>query len=129
VDHDDTSYLGNDGGYLGFSGGFDGTSWAVELDTYENAAWDESENHVALLQDDYANALASSSTVPEMEDAGELLVEVWFDAGAIEVYVDGTLTIEYALESYPESFLLGFTGATGGSTNAHDVDDLYVSCF
>ncbi len=115
----ETAGLGGLGGGLGFSGL---SGYAVELDTYKNAI-DANENHVAVIQNTYSNHLASATT-PEMEDTGWHHIDVVFDNGEIDVFMDGTQYIDHTIVGY-QAFdaYFGFTAGTGALTNDHLIDN------
>jgi len=126
LDETDTTSIGALGGSLGLYGL---SGYAVEFDTYYNSGTDPSENHVALIDAATFTNYATSSAIPELEDSG------WHDAtisnsgGTVEVWVDGTRYINHTLSSYTLSeAMVGFTAATGGSTNYHDIDDVSFAC-
>jgi hypothetical protein len=119
--------IGSAGGGFGVLGL---TGYAVEVDTYENGGWDPDGNHIALV--DAANlytVYATTSAIPTIEDAGELFLEMTKSGNTITVSLDGSTLFTHTLSSFPYSELrVGVTGATGGSSNYHYVDDLTVMC-
>jgi hypothetical protein len=119
--------IGSAGGGFGVLGL---TGYAVEVDTYENGGWDPDGNHIALV--DAANlytVYATTSAIPTIEDAGELFLEMTKSGNTITVALDGSTLFTHTLSSFPYSELrVGVTGATGGSSNYHYVDDLTIMC-
>jgi hypothetical protein len=74
-------------------------------------------------------ALQTNTSVPTLEDGSWHLAEVYFDGGAIEVYIDGTRYLNYTVSWSHSSVLLGFTAATGSLTDNHDVDNVTFGCY
>jgi len=125
LDETDPTVLGGTGsdlGCLGLSG------YSVEFDTYQSSSHgDTSGNHVAVMVTDDFTAIAEDASVPTLHNGGEIAVEIIFDAGDVEVYLDGTLYTRATIPSYAlKAPLFGFTAATGGLTNEHIVDDFWV---
>lgn len=123
--------LGNAGGSLGYSGV--PNSIAIELDTFVNGA-DPSENHVAVHTQGIspnsadAPAVVVSSLVPDLNDGGTHTVRIEYTPGALRVSVDGAeptiqldLDIASTLSLGGGGAWVGFTAATGGLTQVHDV--------
>ncbi len=120
-----TASMGSSGGYLGVYGLH---GYAVEFDTYTNG-WDTSENHVALINPATMSDYVASSAIPELEDTGWHDATITMTAGTVEVWVDGTRYINYAIAGYSMTdAMMGFTAGTGSLTNYHDVDDLEMTC-
>ncbi len=127
LDETDPTLVGPSGGYLGLQG-FSG--YAVELDTYHNSGWDNNGNHLAVIDVASFSDLAFDTSIPTLEDSGWHDIEIWYDAGAIDVYLGGTQYISTTVSTYsPSEWLIGVAGATGGSTNYHKVDDLVIGCW
>ena len=100
----------------------------MEFDTYTNG-WDTSENHVALINPATMSDYVASSAIPELEDTGWHDATITMTAGTVEVWVDGTRYINYAIAGYSMTdAMMGFTAGTGSLTNYHDVDDLEMTC-
>lgn len=117
--------LGAVGGGLGFSG-IPGV--AVALDTYRNAV-NPSANFVGITdgpgtQADYLHWTATTTTIPELRTATRH-VKVQVAAGTMTVSIGGSVVLSTAV-SLPPTAYLGFTGATGGSTDRHAISHLFV---
>ncbi len=103
--------------------------YAVEFDTYYNSGTDPSENHVALINPTTFANYTYSTAIPELEDTGWHDATISMSAGTVEVWLDGTQYISYAISGYAMTdAMMGFTAASGGSTNYHDVDDVAFAC-
>jgi hypothetical protein len=121
--------LGGRGGGLGYSG--IGHSLAIEFDTYAND-WEKG-NHVAvLLNGDVRSPLVSATPSFDLNDGNSGYAWITYDGTTdlLEVYVSnqaqkpGTALLSTTLDL--ESILgsaahFGFTAATGGLTNTHDI--------
>jgi hypothetical protein len=114
----DATALGQPGGSLGFLG-IHGV--AVTLQTY----WS---NSVGIVDDltavDSLLFVASTSTVPELRATNHVVVTV--NAGQISVSINGAPVVSASV-SLPPNVLVGFTGATGGLTDVHAVDNINVA--
>jgi hypothetical protein len=120
-----TSLVGSTGGYLG---AFGLNGYAVEFDTWTNE-WDPGENHVALINPATFSTYASSTAIPELEDTGWHDVTITNTGGTVEVWLNGIQYINYAIPGYSMTdAMMGFTAATGGATNYHDIDDFEIAC-
>jgi hypothetical protein len=116
--------VGGGGGGLGFTGlkGF-----AIEFDTYANGGVD-SENHVALIQNSYNNHLVINNAIPELETMAWHHVDVTMDQGHVTVAMDGTTVLDHIIAGYDMSqAFFGFTGANGGLTNYHTIDNFTIN--
>ena len=123
----DYTSLGGGGGSQGY-GGLSG--WAVEFDSYQNSGYDADENHVALTVASNLSNIAYNSSIPELEDSGWHSVDVYFDAGNVQVYLDGSRVINSSIPGYNASSLtIGLSAGTGASTNDHLIDNLEVGCY
>ena len=126
----DSVALGAAGGDLGFYGTV-ASGWGVEYDTWANG--NETENHIAVANAN-GTIYATNDSIPELEDNGVFTCEVIFDHGYLEVYLENTSinypktkVIEYTFaDSVQIDHFVGFTAATGGSTNNHIVDNLVI---
>jgi len=129
--------LGGSGGSLGYSGPPANLSGlVVEFDTYNSPGIDSSENHVALGWTNLTT-LAVNDSVFELEDTGWHSARILFmtidsDTYNVVVYLDGGPVINHTfdwLNAPPigSGFYFGFTAATGGATNWHQIDDVTMS--
>ena len=122
---------GSAGGSLGYSG--ISNSIAIELDTFVNGA-DPSDNHVAVHTEGTAPnsadapAVAVSGLVPDLNDGAVHTIRVEYAIGSLRVSVDGAepavqvdLDIASTLSLGGGEAWVGFTAATGGLTQTHDV--------
>ena len=123
--------LGFAGGSLGY-GGLN-RSLAIEFDSYLNSKYDPNNNHISVLQNgDVRNSLAVA-TAPFDLNNGKLL-NAWVDYNGdrdlLEVYLADTLvkpstsllSLNINLDSVVgEQAFLGFSAATGGRVNNHNI--------
>ena len=120
--------LGSAGGYLGFEGL---SGYMVEFDTYDNGGWEPSgfgENHIAVSNTVTSYLAANTITVPEMENTGWHHVDIAFDNGHIEVYMDSAKYVDATIAGYTGfDAYFGFTAATGGATNYHQIDNFTLN--
>lgn len=130
--------LGSAGGCLGYGYGAGCEplkpalpGWTIEVDTFYNADIDPTQDdHVAFMFDGDQGSIEAWSALPEMEDTGWHTMEITVAAPRVTVSIDGTAYIDqdiagdYAFPAY-----VGFTAATGGSTNKHLIDALTVTEF
>jgi lectin family protein len=112
-------------GYLKMNG------WAVELDTYANPTiGDPDDNHVALmLTTDGTHLLTGSPPSPPLKSsATSRSAHIRFTPEHVVVEIDGVRVIDAAVPAAAgftaDSYWFGFTGASGGATNRHTIDDL-----
>jgi hypothetical protein len=117
--------LGNNGGGEGFSGihGF-----AVSFDTWKNNN-DPSNNFVGIATYNSAqqslNYVATNTTVPALRNTVHHVTVVTNSTGIV-VTLDGTQVLNYAT-SLPSQVLVGFTGATGGFNDVHQVQNVSIT--
>ena len=125
------SALGRSGERLAYNG--ISQSLAIEFDSYLNRRFDSDGNHVSVLTDgNYRTALATA-TAPLDLNSGDVL-NAWVDYNGeldlLEVYLSNTVDKpETSLLSYNidlaqvvgEQAFLGFSAATGGAVNNHDI--------
>ena len=122
--------LGLAGGGLGY--GSITQSLAIEFDTYDNKS-DPDNNHISVLQDGDANHALTSVTAPLDLNSGSSL-NAWIDydgvSDLLEVFLADTtvkpetasLSVNIDLASVVGSqAFLGFSAATGGLVNNHDI--------
>ncbi|MEM6612373.1 MAG: PQQ-dependent sugar dehydrogenase, partial [Cyanobacteria bacterium P01_C01_bin.72] len=134
------NFLGDSGGRLGYSTTTSDItqSLAIEFDTYQNG-WDINNNHISVLRDgDIANALTTVAAPLDL-NSGDLL-NAWVDydgnTNLLEVSLANTankpdtalLSFEIDLASVLGSqAFLGFSAATGGLVNNHDIRSWQVA--
>ncbi|WP_210396772.1 PEP-CTERM sorting domain-containing protein [Motiliproteus sediminis] len=110
--------LGSGGSGLGFSGF---TGYAVAFDTYPVG------NNINVLQNDWTNVI-SPSAAASFEDTNWHHVDIDFNQGTLSVFLDSVLMLNTTLAGYNGfDAHFGFTGATGGLTNYHKIDNFTLS--
>ncbi len=129
----DATALGAGGGGLGYEGIL--KSVAVELDTYVGGA-DPNANHIGVLTNGVVSThLGTATAAFDIENGASHTLWVDYDgpADTLRVYLaQGVVTTKPASPVLTQTALklanivgptawLGFTGATGGSTNTHEV--------
>lgn len=121
-----TSFVGSTGGGIGYYGM---PGWSLEVDTWYNGEYNDptTEDHLSVhIDGDVANPV-TWATLPEMEDGAWHTLAATVSDGWMTVTVDGVTYIDQAitgLTSFPA--YVGFTAATGASTNYHLIDALAV---
>jgi hypothetical protein len=118
--------LGASGGGLGFSG-IKGI--AVALDTYKNAV-NPSANFLGISDGPASKAdllhwLSTSSSAPALRGTAHHVVAT-LAAGKLSVTIDGAPSVSASV-TLPSDVLVGFTGANGGRTDRHAVDNVHVT--
>lgn len=124
-----TSFVGGSGGGIGYYGL---PGWSIEVDTWYNSEHNDptSADHVSVHIDGDVNSPLAWATLPEMEDGGWHTGSVEVVGSHMRVWVDGTLYIDNSISGLtPFDAYVGFTAATGGSTNYHLIDALEVEGF
>ena len=132
-DESELSALGRSGARLGYNGV--SQSLAIEFDSYLNRQFDSDGNHVSILTDGNYRTPLATATAPLDLNSGEVL-NAWVDYDGeldlLEVYLSNTVDKpETSLLSYNidlaevvgEQAFLGFSAATGGGVNNHDILD------
>ena len=118
--------LGEQGGGLGFA---KVPGLAVAFDTWKNAA-NPSNNFAGISDGAGASAgllhWLSTYTFTSSLRTGTHRVKISTTAGAIAIYLDGTKLGSRAT-TLPSSAYIGFSGATGGSTDRHAISQLTVA--
>jgi len=134
-----TTWLGSPGCGLGYAGpsaaicvspttdGLPG--WTVEVDTYYNAEVDPTDlDHVCFTFDGNLTSMAACAALPEMEDTGWHTMSVSVGEPHVLVAIDGVPYIDQDISGYYDfPAYVGFTAATGGSTNYHLIRSLQVT--
>lgn len=135
--------IGNVGGGIGFQGIT--PSLGIEFDTYQNTSLsDPTFDHIAIYQNGDVNhfspnaltgPIQASATSPNIEDCMDHDLQVSWDAAAkiLRVYFDCSLRLIYTGDIVNEIFggdplvFWGFTSATGGLNNIHQVCFRYTT--
>ena len=124
-----SSFVGGAGGGIGYVGL---PGWSIEVDTWYNSEHSDptSADHVSVHIDGDVNSPLAWATLPEMEDGAWHLGSVEVEGSHMRVWVDGALYIDDTIPGLsPFDAYVGFTAATGGSTNYHLIDALEVEGF
>ena len=117
--------LGDNGGGLGFSG-IHGI--AVAFDTWKSSV-NPSNNFVGIgtynSTQQQVNYVTTNSSIPALRNTVHHVV-VSTNATGIVVTMDGTQVLSYAT-ALPSKVLVGFTGATGGFNDIHQVQNVNIT--
>ncbi|HEY7138106.1 MAG TPA: IPT/TIG domain-containing protein [Acidimicrobiia bacterium] len=117
--------LGVTGGGEGFSGI---TGVAVSLDTWQNTA-DPSSNFVGVATTSTPmqslNYVTTNTSIPSLLNTVHHFVVTTTSTG-LTVTMDGTQVLSYAT-SLPPYVLVGFSGATGGFNDIHQVQNVAIT--
>lgn len=124
-----TGFVGSTGGGIGYEGL---PGWSIEVDTWYNSENNDptTDDHVSVHVNGNVSNYAAWARLPEMEDDKWHDMSVTVSGTWMTVEIDGTTYIDQnisSLASFPA--YVGFTGATGGSTNWHLIDALEVEAF
>ncbi|MFN7142444.1 MAG: lectin-like domain-containing protein [Myxococcota bacterium] len=122
-----TGFVGSTGGGIGYAGL---PGWSIEVDTWYNGEYGDptQDDHVSIHFDGQPMGPAAWAALPEMEDGAWHDMEVSVLAPHVTVTIDGVTYIDTDLAGFTAfPAYVGFTGATGGSTNAHLIDALTVT--
>jgi len=124
--------IGGGGGGLGYLG--ISPSIAVEFDTFDNGS--KGENAIGIDLDGSVGSIASVQVTPDMEEVRPLFAWVDYDSQTdlLEVYFSDVNTQPGApvvsatvdLAAVGGQAYVGFTAATGGATNVHDIEDFVL---
>jgi hypothetical protein len=122
-----TSFVGQLGGGLGY---FGLPGWSIEVDTWYNGEYNDptKQDHVSLHLDGDVSTYVAWSALPEMEDNAWHTMSVAVTGKRMTIIIDGVTYIDQeiaTLRTFPA--YIGFTAATGGSTNYHLIDSLKVT--
>lgn len=134
-----TTFLGSPGCGLGYAGpsasicvspttdGLPG--WSVEVDTHYNGEVDPTEDdHVCFTFDGNVTDYQACAALPEMEDTGWHTFSATVLDPHVDVAIDGVIYIDQDVsETLDFPAYVGFTAATGGSTNYHRIASLEVT--
>ena len=124
-----TSFVGGTGGGIGYYGL---PGWSLEIDTWYNSEHSDptTQDHVSVHIDGDINTPMAWATLPEMEDLAWHVGKVEVLGSHLKFWVDGVLYIDEHIDGLtPFDGYVGFTAATGGSTNWHLIDALEVEGF
>ena len=117
--------LGVNGGGEGFSGI---SGYALSFDTWQNNG-DPSNNFVGIATTSSPHQaldyVATNTSIPALRNSWHH-VTVTTDQTGITVTMDGSQVLNYAT-SLPPYVLVGFTSATGGFNDLHQVDNFYAT--
>jgi hypothetical protein len=117
--------LGDNGGGLGFSGI---TGVAVAFDTWKSTV-NPSNNFVGIgttnSEQQQVNYVTTNSSIPALRNTVHHVV-VTTNTNGISVTMDGNLVLAYNV-TLPPKVLIGFTGATGGFNDIHQVQNVNIS--
>ncbi len=124
-----TGFVGEAGGGIGY-GGLPG--WNIEVDTWYNSENNDptQDDHLSVHIDGVQSSYEAWSALPEMEDGAWHEMNVTVTGTWMTIEVDGAIYIDQdipRLSAFPA--YVGFTAATGGSTNYHLIDALEVEAF
>ncbi|MEM6571351.1 MAG: PQQ-dependent sugar dehydrogenase [Planctomycetota bacterium] len=134
VQRDAVDAIGAAGEELGYGG--IANSIAIEFDTFGSLLpLDPSENHVSVHTGgagpnsaSHTVSLGASSLLPDLDDDAVHTVRIEYVPGMLQVFVDDTIpALQIALDvaatlGLPDGTAwVGFTAATGGTTQTHDV--------
>ncbi|HJN77183.1 MAG TPA: MopE-related protein [Myxococcota bacterium] len=93
--------------------------WAITLDTQDT-------EHLGIAE---CSTLKEQETVPwDLHDEGWITVEVEYDRGNLDIWLDGTLATSTTLSPMPAAILVGWTAGTSTITDVHELDDVTIGC-
>jgi tetratricopeptide (TPR) repeat protein len=110
--------------------------YAVEFDVYCDRYYDPPRPHIALIKNDVREHLAYSMDFPTLNNSGIFSCNIVFENSTIRVYLSNPgaglpekkLVLEHTISGYePFTAYLGLTGATGGVSARHAIDNVRMS--
>ncbi len=126
LDEPDPAVVSTDGGGSGLSV-YGLRGYAVEIDTFGSDDGFE-EPHIALVETSDMSAIDGVET-GDLRGDGLHTLDVSFASGLVDVWLDGSFLFEAQIPDYTATdVLIGVSGATGGLSEEHDVDALFVTC-
>lgn len=122
-----TSFVGTLGGGIGYMGL---PGWSIEVDTWYNGEYNDptQQDHVSVHLDGDVSSYVAWAALPEMEDNAWHTMSVLVTGKRMTILIDGVTYVDQkipSLRTFPA--YIGFTAATGGSTNYHLIDSLKVT--
>ncbi len=121
----DVTAIGNPGGGYGMQG-IAGGGYAVAIDTYLNPPNDVSVPFLTLINTADGFRIATAALPAAVRNSNDHTLRVKLDAGKVSAWVDGTNYFnDVPIPGYVAfSGHWGFTGATGGASEAHWVSNV-----
>ena len=110
LDETDATVVGEELGVSGLSG------YAIAL----------ADEEVALVDADMLDELDAAGA--SLRDVGWIRVEVEYDRGALDVWLDGVATLSTTVSPMPAEVLVGWSASTEDGTDLHLVDDVTIGC-
>jgi hypothetical protein len=110
-------------GYYGMNG------YAIELDTFKNTGnGDPDGNHVGFMLTSNGTHVLTGSPTQSLRSSGVRSAHIRFTASHVHVDVDGAAVLDGDLPASvtfaPDNYWFGFTGASGGLTDHHQISGL-----
>ena len=124
-----TTFVGRTGGGIGYDGL---PGWSIEVDTWYNGDTHDptTEDHVSFHLDGDISTPLAWAVLPDMEDEEWHRASIEVVGSYVRVWIDGVLYIDTTIPGLePFDAYVGFTAATGGATNWHQIDSLEVEGF
>jgi len=121
--------LGHGGSQLGFSGEAGLTGYAVRYDTFHHFASELGKIDVIKnTAGDSEFSIITPTVEASFEDTSWHHTRIVFNQGSILVDLDGTNRLNARIDNYTAfDAYFGFTGATGGLTNYHKIDNVVIN--